>query len=251
LAPNKAEKIDKKENPLVSIFFNIALPVMILNQLTKRMGENGPLVALLVALAFPIGYAIWDYLQRRHKSWVALFGVINILLTGGLALFKLEGFWFAVKEAAFPFILGTGVFFSSYTKKPLMKIIADNLDVLDKSLIENRLEDRGKQDEYFLHLRKSTRLFASSFFISSVLNFILAAKVFSYIDPQLSELEHSAALNDQIARMTWMGFVVIALPLMLFSMAVIWHLLKGIRHLTGLSYAEIFPHDQIERPPPS
>lgn len=238
----------KKENPIVALLFNIFLPVLILNQLTKRLGDNGPLIALLIALAFPVFYAIRDYWVRRHKSWMAALGVINILLTGGLALFHLEGIWFAVKEAVFPLILGLGVLFSAFTQKPLMKVVAYNLDALNTELIDGRLRELGREIPFMQHLRKSTLFFASSFFISSFLNFVLAVRVFTAIDPQLSELQKSAVLNEQIAHMTWMGFIVIALPLMLFSMVVIWHLLVGVQRLTGLSLTQILP--QTESPSP-
>ncbi len=245
-APTSSKKTTK-ENPLVAIFLTIALPVAVLNQLTKRLGESGPLVALILALAFPIGYAIWDYLNRRHKSWMALLGVVNLLLTGGLALIKPEGIWFAVKEAAFPFVLGVGVLFSAFTEKPLMKIMTYNLPVLDIKLIDERLREFGTESHFMAHLRRSTQYFALSFFISSFLNFTLAFRIFVSIDPNLSDLEQSTILNDQIARMTWMGFVVIALPLMGFSMLVMWHLIRGIKRLTGLTFAQILPNEQ---PPP-
>ncbi|MCB0385953.1 MAG: hypothetical protein KDD43_11215, partial [Bdellovibrionales bacterium] len=201
----------KQENPFVSIFFNILLPVIVLNQLTKRLGENGPTIALVVALAFPVAYAMWDWKSRHHKNYISLLGVVNILLTGGLALLKLEGIWFAVKEAAFPLILGIGVMGSAFTRKPLMKVITYNLHVLDMSKVDGRLKDLGHEQDFARHLRLSTHLFASSFFLSSLLNFVLAARIFTAIDQALPELERSAILNDQIAQMTWLGFVVIAL----------------------------------------
>lgn len=245
--PSPAKQPPRKpENPFVSIFFNIILPVIILNQLTKRLGENGPTIALLVALAFPVGYALWDYRTRRHKNFISLLGVVNILLTGGLALLKLEGLWFAVKEAAFPLVLGIGVIGSAFTRKPLMKVITYNLHVLDMEKIDLRLKEMGRLPAFDRHLRVSTHLFAASFFISSVLNFVLAARIFTNIDPSLSDLERSSILNDQIAQMTWLGFVVIALPLMGFSMGIMWHLLAGIRKLTGMTIDEIMVTPQQE-----
>ncbi|MCB0366453.1 MAG: hypothetical protein H6624_07665 [Bdellovibrionaceae bacterium] len=231
----------KQENPFVSIFFNILLPVIILNQLTKRLGENGPTIALIIALAFPVAYALWDWQTRHHKNYISLLGVVNILLTGGLALLKLEGIWFAVKEAAFPLVLGIGVMGSAFTRKPLMKVITYNLHVLDMPKVDTRLRELQHEKQFARHLRLSTHLFASSFFLSSLLNFVLAARIFTEIDRALPELERSAILNDQIAQMTWLGFVVIALPLMGFSMVIMWHLLAGIRKLTGLPLAEILP----------
>ncbi|MFN3161931.1 MAG: VC0807 family protein [Pseudohongiellaceae bacterium] len=92
----------KPENPWVNILFNIIIPVIILNQLTRRLDENGPVIALVVALLFPLGYGIYDYLTRGKKNWLSLLGLVNVSFTGGMGLFQLEGIWFAIKEASFP-----------------------------------------------------------------------------------------------------------------------------------------------------
>lgn len=231
----------QNENPFVSIFFNILLPVIVLEQLTRRAGENGPTIALVVALTFPIGYGLVDFIRNGHKNYVSLLGVVNVLMTGGLALMKLEGIWFAVKEAAFPFILGLGVLASTFTRRPLMKALAVNSNVLNMPLIESRLKETGKETDFDSHIKKSTYFLTVSFFLSSALNFGLARFVFSDIDPALAPLERSSVLNDQIARMTWLSFVVIVLPLMIFMVFIMWHLISGIRRLTGLSLEEILP----------
>jgi hypothetical protein len=106
----------RRENPFVNIAFNILLPVVILQQVSKRLGDQGPLIALILALAFPIGYGAWDYLKNRHKNYVSLFGLASVIFTGGFALMHLEGIWFAVKEAAFPGLMAIGVAISAYSR---------------------------------------------------------------------------------------------------------------------------------------
>lgn len=48
------------ENPFINLLFNVILPVMVLNQLSKRAGPDGPTIALVAALAIPLGYGAYD-----------------------------------------------------------------------------------------------------------------------------------------------------------------------------------------------
>ncbi|WP_374030368.1 VC0807 family protein [Bdellovibrio bacteriovorus] len=105
-----------KENGLLNIVFNIVLPVLILNKLSKFIG---PFWALVLALAFPLGYGAYDLIKRKKFNAFSALGLLNVLLTGGLALLGLHGFWFAVKEAAFPALVGLFVLGSAFTKKTI------------------------------------------------------------------------------------------------------------------------------------
>lgn len=244
-ANNRAKEGSKrpaKENPLMSIIFNIALPLIILQQLSRRLGDEGPMIALVVALAIPFGYGLVDYIKRKHKNYISLLGIINILMTGGLALFETEGFWFTIKEAAFPLVIGVGVFCSAFTKRPFMELMAYNENFMNVDRIEARLQKLGTKPEFENHLRRSTFFLSFSFLLSSVLNFLLASWIFTEIDSSLPEIERRALLNEQIADMTWLGYVVIAIPLMVFTIFVMWHLINGIKKYSKLSLNEILPH---------
>jgi len=234
-----ASKPVKQENPWVNILFNIIIPVIILNQLSRRLEENGPAIALVVALAFPIGYGIYDYITRKKKNWLSLLGIVNVSLSGGMGLLQLEGIWFAVKEALFPLIIGVAVFASAYTRLPFMRLLAMNDTIMDVDRIEERLQQNQTEIAMDKHVRNATRLLASSFAISSFLNFVIAIRVFTLIDPAISEAERQTILNEQIADMTWMGFAFIALPLMVFMIGVLWYLISGIQRYTGLQFEDI------------
>ena len=69
----------------------------------------GPLWGLLVALVFPIGYGIYDLIQRKKTNFLSILGFISVLCSGGLALAQVGGFWFAVKDALLPTIIGVAV----------------------------------------------------------------------------------------------------------------------------------------------
>ncbi|MGE0762173.1 MAG: VC0807 family protein [Bdellovibrionales bacterium] len=229
----------KRENPMLSILINVILPVILLQQMGKRLGEQGPLLALLAALALPIGYGLWDYARNHHKNYVSLFGIVSVAFTGGFALMRLEGIWFAVKEAAFPALMALGVAASALSRKPLMGTLFYNEQLLHLAKIEQRLNERSQNLAFSRLVRNSTFWLAGSFVLSSVLNYVLARRIFIDLDPSLAHDVRADMLNEQIAKMTGMGFVAIALPMMIFTGAVLYYFLSRLARLTALSFDEI------------
>lgn len=225
----KAE--ESKENPLANIVINILLPVIILNKGSKFFDSR---ITLLAALCLPLGYGLQDYIRRGHKNYVSLLGLVNILLTGGLALMSLTGIWFAVKEASLPLFLGLMVLASAWSKSPAARLMFCNPQVLNMKEIEDRLAEYTRAHDFHALLKRTTLWLSLSFFISSVMNFVLAWSIFQDIDPTLATEQHNQVLNAQIAQMTWMGFAVIALPLMVFSGVLIYFFLKRVSALTEL-----------------
>lgn len=228
----------KQENLLANIAFNVALPVIILDQLTVKLGA---ITALALALSLPIGYGIYDFVARGEKNLLSLFGVVNVLLTGGLAIFKVQGIWFAVKEAAFPLIIGIFVLITAFTKKPAIQYFLLNPAIMNMELINNKIKELGSNEDFNRLLKNSTIFFAGSFFISAALNFILAVYIFKDIDPALSELAQSEELNKQIKEMTLLGYLVIALPLTVFMIVILMDFVKRLKKITGLETEELIP----------
>ncbi len=228
----KAEtKNPPAENPFANLVINILLPVIILNKGAKYLD---PRWTLVLALALPLGYGLHDYFRRGHKNYVSLLGVVNILLTGSLALMSLKGIWFAVKEASLPLLLGILVLGSAWTKNPAARMMFCNPQILNMDLIKERLAMMLKEGDFERLLKRTTLWLSISFFISSILNFVLAYDIFKDIDPELATGLKEQMLNEQIARMTWMGYAVIALPLMIFSGTLIYLFLKRVAALTEL-----------------
>lgn len=225
-----------KENGLINILVNVIIPVLILNKGTEPLG---PLNALLLALAFPLGFGIFDLIKKRKWNAFSILGFLNVAVTGGLALAGLSGIWFSIKEAFFPFIIGLFVWLSAKKEKPLVQMFILNPQTMNLSLIDQRLKESNKEMDFKLHLIRSTKLLSVSFFLSAVLNFILAQIIFKPLNLSLSENDRSALLNQQIADMTQWSAVVIVIPSALFLGYILWDLLKGIRELTGLKTDEI------------
>lgn len=226
----------QKENAFLNLIFNILLPVLILNRLSKFIG---PLNALILALAFPLAYGAYDLVKRKKMNAFSVLGLLNVLLTGGLAVLGLNGFWFAVKEAAFPTLVGIFVLGSAFTKRPFIETLFLNPAMMKVDLLEQRLQEHGKQAEFHLHLKNATIWLSLSFAFSAVLNFVLARRIFINIDPSLSAEAQSLVLNDQIAQMTTWSMAVIMVPSMIFLMGVFWYLMRGIKKHARISMEEL------------
>lgn len=229
----------KESGPFLNLLFSIILPVLILNKLSPHFGENGPLIALLVALSFPIALGLYDWIRVKKGNFFSVLGIVSVLLTGGLALLQLEGAWFAVKEASIPLALGLFVLGSLLSKKPVIEFFFFNEQFLQLELIKERLKARRADLEFEKHLRISTLFLAISFFFSAALNYILARDIFTGIDPGLDELARAAILNEQIAQMTWKSYIVIVIPSVFFMAFILWYLFRGIHKLTGLTMEEV------------
>ncbi len=230
------QEAPQKENGLLNIVFNIVLPVLILNKLSKFIG---PFWALVLALAFPLGYGAYDLIKRKKFNAFSALGLLNVLLTGGLALLGLHGFWFAVKEAAFPALVGLFVLGSAFTKKPFIETLFLNPALMKVDLLEERLKEKGKQKEFHDHMKSATVWLSLSFAFSAICNFVLARKIFINIDSTLSADAQSTVLNEQIAQMTTWSMAIIMVPSMIFLLGIFWYLMRGIKQHSGLSTEEL------------
>jgi hypothetical protein len=227
----------KPENLLVNLVCNVVVPTVIL---TWFSGEKwlGPVPGLLVALAFPLGYGIHDFLRRRRTNFISVLGIASVLLSGGFGLMKLDAFWFAVKEAAMPAAIGLAVLASMRAKTPLVTELLYNPQVIDIGRVDEALAARGTRAEFDRLLREASRLLALSFFVSAALNFALARLLLR--SPAATE-----AFNAELGRMNLLSWPVIVLPSMAMMMYALWRLLKGLEATTGLTI------DEILRQPPA
>lgn len=238
-----ASKKPQQENVLISLGFNLILPVFILQKGAKLLGgfDGSATIALVVALCFPLIYGLVDYFRRDNKNLLSIIGFINTLITGAFALATLQGHWFAIKEAAVPLVLGLGVLASIRMKKPFMSFLVLKSGVLNSELLTQRIQEHGHEELFQKQLNKSTYFLSISFFISSVLNFFLGLHIFKPLDATLSLEQQKDVLNSQIAQMNWMGMLVISLPLMFFLGFILWDFFKQIKILSGLSLEELSP----------
>lgn len=222
----------KKENLLLNLVCNIVIPTLVLTKFSTEE-RLGPVVGLVVALAFPLGYGVWDFLTRRKTNFISLIGFVSVLLTGGLGLMQVGGFWFAIKEAAVPLVIGAAVLLSLKTKRPLVRTLLYNEQVIDVERVDAALEERGNRKAFDQLMVRASYLLAASFLVSAVLNFGLARYL-------LKSPPGTAEFNAELGKMQLLNWPVIVIPSMAMLMFALWTLLNGIKRITGLTLESIF-----------
>ena len=220
-----------KPNPLFEIVVTIIVPAVILMQLSGD-SRLGAMRALVLALAFPVGWGVWDGWRRRKLNWLSVLGVVSTLLTGGIGLLELDAQWLAVKEAAIPGFIGLVVLGSNWTSWPLIRVLVFNPTLFDVDRVQAALEARHNVVPFELRLRTGTMLLAGTFFFSSVMNYLLARWVVT--SPAGTE-----AFNEELGRLTLLSYPVIAVPSMLMMMALLYWLARGAKSLTGLALGDM------------
>lgn len=229
----------QQENVWLNFGFNLIVPILLLTKGGDWLPFLPPAAVLVIALAFPVGYFIYDLRTRGKKNFVSVVGVVSILLTGGIGLLKLPPEYIAIKEALVPAVLGLAVIISLKTRYPLIRTLLFNEDIIDVPKVEQALETRRKRPDFEKLLRQCTLLVAASFFLSAVLNFFLAKWIVT-ADPSMGP-EAETLFNTQIGKMTFWGFIAIGLPTTAVMMLALWKLINGLTHLSGLKLEEVFP----------
>ena len=230
--PATARPPAKPENLLVNLAFNVAIPAVLMAQLSKET-RLGPVWGLVVALLFPLGYGVYDFIARRKTNMLSVLGTVGVLVSGIFGILKLGGFWFAVKDAAIPSLIGVALLATMRSREPLIKTIFYNDTVMDVPRIESALSERGTADGFVSLLRRCSLLIALAFFLSGGLGFALARFL-------LKSPGGTPEFNAELAKMHWLSVPVIMVPVMAMMMVALWQLIRGLRALTGLTTDEIF-----------
>ena len=238
----------EKENPLISISFNIFIPVLILkngeNWIAKILGliDNAGLpaqfldiinlssMAFLIALIFPVGYFIYDFLKRKNVNVISILGFINVLLTGGIGIFGerfgLSKNWFIVKEGALPSFIGLGFTILRKLRKNSFNRILLNDIIFDIDKINSSIQYE-KQNEFEIIVHRAGSHFIIGLFMSSFIQLILASLI-------VTSNPGESSFNEQVATMTWVSF----LAVFVITMSVVGKgylgLISGVEKITGL-----------------
>lgn len=222
----------KKHNMLANILFNIVIPTLILSKLSTEQ-YLGPVFGVVVALAFPLVYGVRDYLKAHKPNFFSILGVINVLLTGGMSLLKLDPQYIAIKDAAVPSLLGLATLISVYTPYPLVRTFLFNNQVMQVDKVHAALERHNAVAQFERHLTMASYMVAGSFFLSGVLNYILAKRI-------LVSPPGSTELAQELGKMTALSFPVIAVPCTIVLAGALYYLLSNIQKLTQLTLEDIF-----------
>lgn len=230
---------EPRSHPWIDLLVSIVIPSVILMKLSGS-DYLGSVYALVVALAFPLGWGLFELLRYRKKNFIALLGLVSVALTGGIGLLELNPRWLAIKEAAVPLIIGLAVLISTRTRYPLVRTLLYNPNVLDVERIHQRLQEKNRVQEFEKRLQNASYWFSGTFLFSAVMNYILARWIVT--SPAGTE-----AFNEELGRMTLLSYPMIAIPSMIMMMLIFWYLWRSIRRLTGFTLEDVMAPHLLEK----
>ena len=230
---------EHKPRPFIDLLVSIILPSFILMKFSgdEHLGAAG---ALITALAFPLCWGIFELIKYKKFNFIALLGLISVLLTGGIGLLQLDLKWLAIKEAAIPSIIGLAVLASTFTRYPLVKTMLFNPKVMNVENIEAKLKEKDSMDAFDSRMMKANYLFAGTFLFSAIMNYILAKTI-------VTSPSGSAAFNEELGQLTLYSYPMIAIPSMLMMLAIFYYLWRTINGLTGLDLEGIMAPELSEK----
>ena len=229
-----------KPHPLADLLLTLVVPSMVLEGLSKP-DRLGPGWALVVASALPIGFGIWCWQQKKGLNFFSIFGLIAVILTGGLGLLNLEAKWFAAKEALFPVILGLAFPLSHRFGTPLIKELLLNPQVINHKALNRALDTEPKRVAFESLLKQASWGMLGTTFWSAAGNYALAMRLLG------SKAPGSEAYVQAIGKLNWMGFIVIGIPLLGITIALLVWLLRRLSALTGLEREDLMNPGQTVR----
>jgi hypothetical protein len=226
-AQHTASTKPKKTGLLANLLLNVAIPALILSKLS---GDDalGPVWAVVVALAFPLAFGLWELKHSGKVNFFSVLGIISVLLTGGISLLQLPPSYIAIKEALVPGLIGIFVLISQYTPYPLVKKLLINPELLDIDKLQHALAAKNNATEFDRRMGRAGYIVASAFFLSSALNYVLAKAI-------VVSAPGTTAYAEELGRMTWLSYPVIVLPTMVMLFGAIIYMFMQIGRLTGQS----------------
>ena len=231
------KKKNIKENPLLSLIANIFFPVMILKNGESWLQNYNQYFHLeiqaftfLIALLFPFTYFFFDLYNRKNINFISILGFVNVLLTGGIGIFGekygLTRTSFILKEGLMPLIIGSFlIVLSKFKKQTFDKMILNKaLFDVEKIKEDQNSENLNKIDTF---TTEAGYYFIAGFFISSIIQFILAYLI-------VTDNPGDPGFNEQVSTMTWVSYIAVLGPTIIIVGKGYLNLINGIERLTGL-----------------
>lgn len=238
--------MDNGTKSLLNVLLSVLAPVLVLDHCSVEgsgLLEWGTTWAMVVALSLPLGCGVWMFLEQRRVDPITLFGLLGTILTGVVTIYANTGdgvairpdtpWWYAAKEALIAALLGGAMLVTAGRRDSMLRLFIYSDSVFDVGRIEQTVREKQKEKEYNGLLWKASAATASTLFCSSAANFCLSLY---FLLPVLSQPAEKQMLeyNYAVSRMTWWGYLVIGVPLMITLILVMRFLLRRLGELTGL-----------------
>ncbi len=238
--------MDNGTKSLLNVLLSVLAPVLILDHCSTSgpgLLELGTTWAMVVALSLPLGCGVWMFLEHRKVDPITLFGLMGTILTGVVTVYANTGtggairpdtpWWYAAKEALIAALLGGAMLVTARRRDSMLRLFIYSDSLFDVVRIEKAIQETAQTEAYNRLLWKASAFTASTLFFSAMANFCLALY---FLLPVLKQPADKQILeyNYAVGSMTWWGYLVIGVPLMITLILVMRYMLRKLAELTGL-----------------
>lgn len=236
---------------LINVGLSVLAPVFILNNCSAvgdKIWQVGTTPALLIALSLPLGYGIYCLIESRKLDPLNVFGFIGTLLTAVISLYATSEagsaiqadapWWYAAKEALIPCFMASAIILTAHGKGSLLRVFIYTDSIFDVQRIESKVKQSNQENAYKKILWHASLLTAGSLYLSSIANFIMAL-IFLLPVLDYSAAKQALQYNYAVSSMTWWGYLIIGLPLLLTLMAVMQYLMRALSKLLKINKEEV------------
>lgn len=208
----------------VQAIVGFLIPTVVLMGLSDE-SRLGPVLAMALALALPVGLEVYAFVTGRKASLLSLFAIIGILSIGAISLLGLSEQWLGVRRAGIYIIAAVVLLVVTRFRRDLLKKGLERL--LDMPVIEAAAKSKAVE-------AKLVNLTAVAAYVLAGL--LLAIGVWSYVLTliMISAPTGSSAFNAEYAQLRVLSLPYVTLPLLVGVTGLLLWLLNGMEKLTGL-----------------
>lgn len=244
--------MDKGTKSLLNVFLSVLAPVLVLDHCSAS-GDSfwhlGTTWAMVVALSLPIGCGIYSFVTEKKVELLTVFGLLGTILTGVVTVYANTGegmairpdtpWWYAAKEGLIALLLAGAMLVNTRKEGSMLRAFVYSDAIFDVKNIEKAVSENGLRAQYDGVLDRAAYMTSGSLFFSALANFALAL-YFLLPVPEAPAAEQAELYNYAVSKMTWMGLLIIGVPLLITLMMVMRYLSRKLVEVSGLGEDRIF-----------
>lgn len=208
---------------------SFVLPTIVLLRFSGD-DQLGPVMAMVVALLFPVAYELYSVSRKRKPSMLSLVAIGGILLTGAISVLGLSENWLAVRRSAIYILAALVLAGSVIIKRPLIDLAL--VRILDIERVRTEAAKRGTTAELHKRIAVSTYAFIIFLTLLGISSYVLTLLV-------ITAPTDTAQFNSEYVRLRVLSLPYTTLPFFVGLIAILMYLLSGIEKLTGLSAEDL------------
>ena len=220
---------DHKPSNLLQFIVNFAIPIFILTRFSSE-SRLGPIKSMLLALAFPVAFEIYNVYKRKKLSMLSVVAIGGIVVTGAISLLGLSEGWLAIRRSVPYFAVASAILVSIIIKRPLLNLLLPQMVDMDK--VKAAARKNHTLPKLNQHINRTGYIVSAIFFIISVASYALTRIV-------ITTNAGTSKFNEEYARLRLLSIPLTTLPLLIGFVTTIMYLLAKTEKLTGLQTEDL------------